>query len=434
MLLEVTRPGGTLLFILEGRLDGAGATDLDSARRKNLEDDDRVVVVDMGQVSYLSSAGIRVLLVMKKEMKRRNGLLALAGVREFPRNVLETAGFLSIFDLYPTVESALLACSRSRVNSSLLEDIPHPGLSQEGISIRHQRGMPGRAILTVSGRLGDVVYSRLTKENVRPRKFSELSFALGLGALEETVEKALPVLGEMVAVQGALVWEPTDGSGVPDYFIPVKDTGAVHAWTGFSVGLSGPFHDYFTFESENPAGVTLAGIYTLLFDFARKNRPEFHGIIAISLCGVSAGITSSGLIRAPILDYSPHDGGSIFDPGNIGDWISINHDPLYQGNTLVGFGFGIDPSADLAHYDPALLANLLFAHPENTGSSKIDLHNHGVIFQNVPWDPEGDLQQQVSRLVFEGDFVDMRHLLDSSRIRRAKVGVAYIDAVVGDST
>jgi anti-anti-sigma factor len=434
MLLEVTRPGGTLLLILDGRLDGAGATDLDTALRNNLEDDDRAVVVDMGQVSYLSSAGIRVLLMMKKEMKRRNGLLALAGIREFPRNVLETAGFLSIFDLHPTVESALLACSRATGSQPLLEDIPQPGLSQEGISIRHQRGTPGRAVLTVSGSLEDVVYSRLTKEKVRPRRFSGLSFALGLGALEETVEKALPVLGEMVTVHGALIWEPTDGSGVPDYFIPVKDTGAVHAWTGFSVGLSGPFHDYFILESEDPAGVTLAGLYTLLFAFARRNRPEFHGIIAVSLWGVTAGIASSGLLRAPILDNSPPDGGSIFDPGNVKDWISVSPDPAYQGSTLVGFGFGIDRSADLSHYDRSLLENLVFTHPENTGSSGMDLHNHGVIFQNIPWDPEGDLQQQVRRLVFEGDFVDMRHLLDSSRIRRAKVGVAYIDAIVRDSS
>ena len=85
-------------------------------------------------------------------------------------------------------------------------------------------------------------------------------------------------------------------------------------------------------------------------------------------------------------------------------------------------------------YDRSLLENLVFTHPENTGSSEIDLHNHGVIFQNIPWDPEGDLQKQVRRLVFEGDFVDMRHLLDSSRIRRARVGVAYIDAIVRDSS
>jgi hypothetical protein len=36
----------------------------------------------------------------------------------------------------------------------------------------------------------------------------------------------------------------------------------------------------------------------------------------------------------------------------------------------------------------------------------------------------------VKRIVSDATFVDMRHLLDSTRIRRAKIGVAYIQDIV----
>jgi hypothetical protein len=38
----------------------------------------------------------------------------------------------------------------------------------------------------------------------------------------------------------------------------------------------------------------------------------------------------------------------------------------------------------------------------------------------------------VKRIVEEGEFVDMRHLLDTTRIRKAKLAVSYISAIEKD--
>jgi hypothetical protein len=57
------------------------------------------------------------------------------------------------------------------------------------------------------------------------------------------------------------------------------------------------------------------------------------------------------------------------------------------------------------------------------------LHNHGVVFRNIPYDPSLDLNTQVKKIVTDGEFVDMRHLLDSTRLRKAKIGIAYIQSV-----
>ena len=57
------------------------------------------------------------------------------------------------------------------------------------------------------------------------------------------------------------------------------------------------------------------------------------------------------------------------------------------------------------------------------------LHNHGVVFRNVPYNATLDLNSQVKKIVTDGEFVDMRHLLDNTRLRRAKIGIAYIQDI-----
>jgi hypothetical protein len=97
---------------------------------------------------------------------------------------------------------------------------------------------------------------------------------------------------------------------------------------------------------------------------------------------------------------------------------------------MVSFGVGIDLAADLSAYGERLSA---LVEPGPAGAERVQLHDHGVIFRGVPWDATLDLGRQIERIVSEGEFVDMRHLKDSTRIRRAKLGVAYISGIDVDA-
>jgi hypothetical protein len=57
------------------------------------------------------------------------------------------------------------------------------------------------------------------------------------------------------------------------------------------------------------------------------------------------------------------------------------------------------------------------------------LHNHGVIFRNTPYDPKFELSRQVKTIAEDGEFVDMRHLMDETQLRKAKIGVSYISSI-----
>jgi anti-sigma B factor antagonist len=65
------------------------------------------LVVDLDQLEYMSSAGLRVLLAALKEARRQGGDLRLANARAEVRQVLEISGFSKILPLYPTLPEAV---------------------------------------------------------------------------------------------------------------------------------------------------------------------------------------------------------------------------------------------------------------------------------------------------------------------------------------
>jgi anti-anti-sigma factor len=432
MELHTERTGSVLVITLNGRLDGYGAGKLDELIKRELKDDDGAVVIDLELVPYLSSAGIRVFLALKNELKRRRGTLALCNLNEYPHKVLESAGFLTVFEHYPSVDTAVAACRKPAESLSILEEMLKRPVELHGARYTFETRLPGWATLRIAGDLRDVLYARFSEPKIRKKRFSDILYSLGLGAMGENVQSVLPLLGEMITLHGSMVWQPTDGNNTPDFFTPAKDTGAVTAFTGFNITLDGPFHDVIQVEADSPDGITLADLYRTLFNFAKEKRSNFHGVLAVAMWAVTGGVASSGLARSPILKNAPKDGGSVLDSANIADWFAIDPGPSYTGDTMVSFGIGIDLTTDLSHFDKGVLAGMYYVHPANRGQGDMYLHNHGVIFRKIPWDPTLDLNQQIKRIVLEGEFVDMRHLLDTTRIRKAKLGVAYITAIEKD--
>lgn len=122
------------------------------------------------------------------------------------------------------------------------------------------------------------------------------------------------------------------------------------------------------------------------------------------------------------------------EPSLIHEWVASDTGNVHKGDTLVSFGVEIDFAHDLSYFPEENLSDLYYANPLKCSAAKeMYLHNHGVVFRNIPYDPSLDLSSQVEKIVTDGEFVDMRHLLDSTRLRKAKIGIAYIQNLVRES-
>jgi anti-anti-sigma factor len=100
---------GTAVVSPKGRIDATNSPQLERMLREPLEAGQRSVVVDLSQVTYLSSSGLRVLLIAAKELHEHGGNLLLCCPLSGVARVLRMTGFAEIFPLYQTREAALHA-------------------------------------------------------------------------------------------------------------------------------------------------------------------------------------------------------------------------------------------------------------------------------------------------------------------------------------
>jgi len=96
---------------LEGNLDGTTA-EFTQEKLLQLLTPNCELIIDMAKCPYVSSAGLRVLLMTAKQLTRIGGAGVFAGLSEEVRDVMEMTGFSSIFESYGTVDEAHEAMKR----------------------------------------------------------------------------------------------------------------------------------------------------------------------------------------------------------------------------------------------------------------------------------------------------------------------------------
>ncbi|HTJ57169.1 MAG TPA: STAS domain-containing protein [Devosiaceae bacterium] len=96
------------VIVLAERIDSSNAVETEAAVRRALDAGPKILL-DMEELVYVSSAGLRVVLLAAKQMRSVGGKIAVCGVAGNVRQVFEISGFLSLFSVYPDRLAALTA-------------------------------------------------------------------------------------------------------------------------------------------------------------------------------------------------------------------------------------------------------------------------------------------------------------------------------------
>lgn len=107
MELKESSEGGQTVVELIGRLDSNTSKAVEDRLAALLDGGVKAMVLDFAALEYVSSAGLRVLLVVAKRMKAAQGRLAICGLRPEVREVFEISGFSKIFSIFPAKAEAL---------------------------------------------------------------------------------------------------------------------------------------------------------------------------------------------------------------------------------------------------------------------------------------------------------------------------------------
>jgi anti-anti-sigma factor len=109
MEIAQERDGDVVVVRLSGRLDSAAAPSAEQRLGDALTGEPPRLAIDMSKLAYISSAGLRVLLIVGRKVQQQKGKLALCGLATNVREVFAASGFDTIFAIEPDAASAVAA-------------------------------------------------------------------------------------------------------------------------------------------------------------------------------------------------------------------------------------------------------------------------------------------------------------------------------------
>lgn len=107
MDIREEKRGDLLVVSLHGRLDATTSPDVEERLMNLLDQGTRRLVLDFSNLTYISSVGLRVLVLVAKYLEKTEGKLALAAPGKHIREIFRISGFTTIFSVYPTSEEAI---------------------------------------------------------------------------------------------------------------------------------------------------------------------------------------------------------------------------------------------------------------------------------------------------------------------------------------
>ncbi len=236
MKMVTAHVGSSALVRLTGRLDGEWSRHLADTLDELLRDGLRSVILDMSQVDYISTPGVQVLGQRYRDFSQLRGELRISTPSPVVLNALTADGLIEQLLLLPGDERVAGGPGRPstflpRAASEFTGDAWHvPAATgpagQYEISRRH---LAGELECRVVGQ-PDGFAAGHRAEDCRTIAFTPGAFALGIGAIGDSLEDTGPRFGELIGVSGTVAYLPTDGALVPDYLTATAPARPPRCW------------------------------------------------------------------------------------------------------------------------------------------------------------------------------------------------------------
>ena len=105
-LRRVDEPSATVLDVV-GRLDGSTSEMMHWTLLELIAEAPPRLVIDLGGMEYISSAGLRILLIAAKQVRGTTTKLILCGMRPNVLEVFEISGLVAVFNIVPGRDAAI---------------------------------------------------------------------------------------------------------------------------------------------------------------------------------------------------------------------------------------------------------------------------------------------------------------------------------------
>jgi len=113
MEIKQSLQDGAILLGLGGRLDGSTADSLATRLQEVLSGQPLAVILDFADLEYVSSAGLRVLIMAAKQVRTQQTKLALCALQSHVQELFDISGLTQVFTIFPERGAAVQMTARS---------------------------------------------------------------------------------------------------------------------------------------------------------------------------------------------------------------------------------------------------------------------------------------------------------------------------------
>jgi anti-anti-sigma factor len=107
MDIQLKKEANATVVTIIGRMDAVTAPEFEKVLKEQIAGGEARFVVDFKTLDYISSAGLRGILAIAKQLKGKGGLVCFANVEGTVKEVFDISGFGSIFQMHDSVAGAL---------------------------------------------------------------------------------------------------------------------------------------------------------------------------------------------------------------------------------------------------------------------------------------------------------------------------------------
>jgi anti-anti-sigma factor len=327
-----TYDGPSASVHVEGRLDAEWATDLAGTLDELLRAGVRFAVVDLSAVSYVSSAGARVLTTSAKEFAALRGELLVSTPPLVVVDALVDAGLEDriVLPAHASPDGQLSVSGAFDARSRATRDWRAPSTSVVGGRYETSTQASGAALTCrLYGDPARVRSGRVVEaEDCHVVEFPPRVFGLGIGALGDDFEECGPRLGELVGVAGVAACLPTDGAHVADYLTTLRGH-APRVLVASAIVCDGSFSHLIRFSAAGGGDpIPVSGLADVCLDAVDA---DMAGVVMVA---ETAGLVGASRTRSP----TSIAGAATFTPAALRDWLSFTAQPAHVGTTTLVAG------------------------------------------------------------------------------------------------
>jgi len=107
MEVSTRKENNVMIVFVKGRMDAVSSPEFEKELLHLMDQGERRFIVDLRDLEYISSAGLRIILVAAKRLKQEQGQLVLSSLQDIVKEVFDISGFSAVIPISRSTESAL---------------------------------------------------------------------------------------------------------------------------------------------------------------------------------------------------------------------------------------------------------------------------------------------------------------------------------------